>query len=302
MSSFDSELNISHNSKIMNTNIENQIDANECNTKLIEEYQFDPIFYRDTYSDIKKLNDKSLLLHYINYGKKEGRLPNNNIKSEIESETNSISNNKLNINNWWNNTPLINILIRTSNRPDYFQKCISSIVNQNYNPIRVIVSYDSNISYNYLQKYKNIDIFKMPLKSRGKYNVNLYLNSLIDKVDDGWIIFLDDDDFLLDDDSIGTLVKHIKNESQIFFWKYSTYNKLIYPKNIRNIKDDDIVTSNFCFHSEYKNISKWIDQKKGNYRFLIDILYRIKFEREFINETLTGSSHEEIRKIEEKKN
>jgi len=48
---------------------------------------------------------------------------------------------------------LINILTRTSGRPNGFNKCRKSIENQTYIQIKHLVSYDDNNDLHYLKKY-----------------------------------------------------------------------------------------------------------------------------------------------------
>ena len=91
--------------------------------------------------------------------------------------------------------PLINILIRTSNREQLFKRCLDSILNQSYKNIRIIVSID-NPSCNYVPQWiDTIEVEKQP----GEYAYDLYLNELKKEVDDGYFICVDDDDFLAPD-------------------------------------------------------------------------------------------------------
>lgn len=59
--------------KVVENDVMKIINATETHTHL------DIIFYRKSYSDLRKFSDKYLKLHWNNYGKKENRLPNYNV-------------------------------------------------------------------------------------------------------------------------------------------------------------------------------------------------------------------------------
>ena len=116
---------------------------------------------------------------------------------------------------------LINVLTRTSNRPLGFQKCHRSIQEQTYKNIRHIVSYDDCADLWYLKdleislvdvsKIKNTDTPKVSvIENRVYAPYNLYCNALLEVVDDGWILFLDDDDNLYQSKVIEELVARIE--------------------------------------------------------------------------------------------
>jgi hypothetical protein len=68
---------------------------------------------------------------------------------------------------WVDNKPMINILVRTSGRPKYFEGCIESIYNQTYKNWNIIVGVDDSESQKYVQ----------PTKSRMiKYNYSNVVN------------------------------------------------------------------------------------------------------------------------------
>ena len=122
--------------------------------------------------------------------------------------------------------PLINIITRTSNRPNYFNRCISSIREQSYKNIRHIVSVDDDITENYVKEYdveyyrvNKQDIIKSPQIHRRIAPYNLYLNELKSKVIDGWILYLDDDDEFTSIDSVSNIVNNINDDNDLLLWK-----------------------------------------------------------------------------------
>jgi len=286
---------------------------------MINNNTFDWEFYLNLYPDLKKngiTNKLAATNHYLNYGIKENRAPNkifieNNIKKYkniISLEERKIGE-RLNTHLFtrgFNRSPLINILIRTSSRPKYFEKCINYILNQEYKNYRIIVCYDKECSLEYLQNYsENSKIFYYPIERslqerKEKYRFNLYCNSLLDKVDKGYIMFLDDDDCFTHKYVLNIISDNIKSDDDFLIWKFLRPDKLIYPPDINNIKLGEIGTISACFHSKYKNKARWWDKQCGDFNFYNQLLTNkdIKFKKIFIDSILTQTQTDlDIKKI-----
>jgi hypothetical protein len=232
--------------------------------------------------------------HYLNGGKQEGRLPSKyKLNQNIENIQNRI---QVEFNNLETDTPLINILIRTSNRPNDFEECINSILTQTYTNYRVIICYDKEESLHYLKKFENnenIEYDSIYIDSEKHYKFNLYCNHLMSKVSDGWIIFLDDDDKLCHKYVLNELVNHIRkgnNTDNLFIWNFFRPDKLVFPKNINDIILGEIDTCNFCFHSKFKEEVKWGDKKCGDYRFFKKLIKKYDFNLYLINKVFTQTN------------
>jgi hypothetical protein len=188
----------------------------------------------------------------------------------------------------------LNILIRTSNRPDYFKKAINSIINQNYKNYKIYVSYDKKESLEYLKDYINIniniDIIEMNLNNPNKYKFNLYNNYLMDKVDDGYILFLDDDDIYIHNNTFNIINDNLTSIDDFLIWKFMRPDKLIYPNN--KIKMGTVDTTSFCFHSKYKLLARWGDKQCGDFRFVDMLLNKKKFNIKKIDYILTKTIFE----------
>jgi hypothetical protein len=201
----------------------------------------------------------------------------------------------------------INILIRTTYRPTYFKKCIESILSQSYKKYKIIISYDDKNCLEYLIPYMNnnkIEIFKAPeLDKTIPFFYNLYCNELLNHVKYGWILFLDDDDMLLHKDVLSIIAKNMLRKDNIILWKVLLAEKIeIYPKNLHNIKFGDITTCGLCFHSSYKNLSKW-ESKKGSDYIYFSKLFEKHYKtdkRIFLNDILTKTIHNRIGQTGEK--
>ena len=262
-------------------------------TKKINLLQFDHEFYKQTYNDLKKENivtKEQCLAHYIMCGMKEGRCCSEKemiqrYEKNKENAIKQISNYPLTV------TLKLNILIRTSNRPEYFEKCIQSILEQKYENYHVYICYDDMKSLNYLQKYENhpkITYFYVNIVSNEKYKFNLYCNLLLDRVNDGYIMFLDDDDTYLGN-RVFEIINHELRNHLLICWKFLRPDKVIYPKNIQNdICLGDIDTSCVCFHVSLKKLSKWNDQQYGDFHFYKPI-FKNNQSKKFIDFTLTAT-------------
>ena len=186
----------------------------------------------------------------------------------------------------------INILTRTSNRPNGFKKCANSIKNQTYDNINHIVSYDNDDDLGYINRF---DVTKIkinrdeiiandtsvdPKNSNFWFSPhNLYCNSLLDSVEDGWIMFLDDDDMLIDESVIGEIVSNIIDEDTILIWQMQYPDGRVLPDvasyQSKKPRLGGIGSPCFLFHSKWKNVARWDAYKCGDFRFLDKIYNKI---------------------------
>lgn len=187
---------------------------------------------------------------------------------------------------------LINILIRTTYRPKYFDKCLKSVYNQNYDNFKIICCYDDERCLNYLEKYnEKIEYFFIDIENKHSYKYNLYMNFLLDKVEDGWIMFLDDDDKFVNSDSLKTINNYLHNDNNIIFWKVNIGNRIVIPNNLNNIVKGNISGIGFCFHSKFKNLTKWSSIKCGDFYFVDALLKKHNFNKIKVPILLTSVNH-----------
>tara|TARA_B100001063_G_scaffold138607_1_gene129477 strand:+ start:1641 stop:2453 length:813 start_codon:yes stop_codon:yes gene_type:complete len=254
---------------------------------------FDHDFYTKFYPDLKDLNKIQSFKHYINWGKKENRKCNETELILFQNKTNKLIKeeyknlNKINFSLQLEKK--INILIRTSNRPKYFNECIKSVLSQQYKNYHVFICYDDYASLEYLNKYKDnnrITFFYVHSNSIEKYKFNLYCNDLLKRVKTGYVLFLDDDNMFCHDHVLRILNKCI-DETSLLVWKFYRPDKLIYPTSLKEINLGDIDTSSFCSNiANYLNCD-WKDKKNGDFRFINNVLIKNKIKLRFLNKILT---------------
>lgn len=258
-------------------------------------YIFDKDFYTNFYGDIKNavINfNIDPYEHYINHGKIEGRVYCQNELDDIIYENKLLidfQHTFLQNEQFQNDTEnKLNILVRTSKRPELFKQCIESILSQKYTNYHIYICYDTIESYEYIKDYlsnSNITCFFVQNDSTEKYKFNLYNNELMDKVEDGFILFLDDDDIYCHDMCFKIINEYISDSDSLLIWKFMRPDKLIYPKSIDNINLGEIDTTMVCFHSKYKDSAKWPDCQCGDYFFFRELFKNLSLnisEVEFI--------------------
>tara|TARA_R110000868_G_scaffold19400_7_gene83601 strand:+ start:12419 stop:13069 length:651 start_codon:yes stop_codon:yes gene_type:complete len=185
----------------------------------------------------------------------------------------------------------INILTRTSGRPNGFSICAKSVTGQTYKNVNHIVCYDDDNDLEYINEVADVNKIKIDrdevIKNDTSINPNnpsfwfsphnLYCNELLDAVEDGYILFLDDDDMLLDETVIEEIVGNIVDEDTMLVWQMRYPDGRVLPnRNHFNIKISTlggIGSPCFLFHSKWKDETRWDAYKCGDFRFL-DKLYR----------------------------
>jgi glycosyltransferase involved in cell wall biosynthesis len=200
--------------------------------------------------------------------------------------------------------PTINILIRTSNRPLFFNQCIQSIKIQTYGKINYLISVDNRADEKYVRPEKYHHMEKLPKEKKwsifdgikvGHAPYNLYLNTLMSQVSEGWIMYLDDDDMLADPNSISQIAKHIRTEDDLILWRVGFPKGALVP-NHQNFgqapKCFNISTIGFLFHSKYIPVAKWDEYGCSDYR-VVARLYKVIPHKVWINKVFTKLQRED---------
>ena len=252
---------------------------------------FDYEFYKNTYSDLADhgiLTKDQCLAHYLTCGKKEGRaccenemILNHSTQLKQALEQNSLFPRCL--------PNKLHVLMRTSNRPEYFHNAINSILQQTYPNYDVTICYDKIESLSYLVPYENhekIQYFHVEETCEDKYKFNLYCNQLMKKINDGYIVFLDDDDIYLGNRCFEIINQHIGDHDMII-WKFLRPDKLVYPSNEHILTLGEIDTSMVCFHHSLQEKSSWGSKQYGDYSFYKPLFEDKTIKKQFVNFVLT---------------
>ena len=198
---------------------------------------------------------------------------------------------------------VVTVLIRTSNRPNYFKTCIESVFQQSYKSINIIVSYDDDKTYEYLKFHKGLKTIRVyPKKDnypekeidRGKnlkkFPANLYFNDLMKEVKRGFIIYLDDDNCFTNTNSIQTIVDNISGSDDLIFWRVQFPHDKLIPEDEYFGSPPvfwHIDSCGFSFHSKYNTNAQWDGWKGGDF-VVASKLYETVPNKIYINKILTS--------------
>lgn len=196
---------------------------------------------------------------------------------------------------------MFNVITRTNNRPKYFFLCHESIKKQCFvdNTITVnhYVTVDAPETHEYLKFYddiKTIEVTKIPKKHGNEFPYNLYLNTAVTEVNDGWIIILDDDDKFYRNDSLKILKKYIENndEDTMFIWRVKVGGRIV-PSDInfdkKQIKRSDICNIGFMVHSKHKEKLSWTNIRAGDFKLIQSL--NNELNTVWINDILTSTNN-----------
>jgi hypothetical protein len=179
----------------------------------------------------------------------------------------------------------INILIRTSNRENLFNRCIESVRKQTHKDINILVSADDENTAEYVRK-SGIEPLLVEKKIRTEKEVapyNTYLNKLIDQVKGGWIFILDDDDYLADETVLEKLSSHLVDDNVIYLFRMKWTNGRIIPSaenfDRQQIMRADIGMPCFIFHAKHKHKLQFQSDQLADYHFIVKMAGIIKRQK-----------------------
>lgn len=187
---------------------------------------------------------------------------------------------------------MINILIRFHENIDKFDKTINSIFNQTYQDYKIIVSVDNlelfakvkpqykSCKFIYIDpsdlnpglKTEEIDP-NCPDKNNSIYGElfipNIYFNILHCYINDGYILYLDNGDTIIEKDMFKECSELFCNKENII-WQIIAKNNTLSPLNWRGFPVlSSIDTTNIMFHKEY--IQSWTGYRCGDFRIIKEI-------------------------------
>lgn len=167
---------------------------------------------------------------------------------------------------------LINILIRTSNRPAQFARCLESIRSQTYKNVHIMVGHDRAAALGYIpNELQTIFVYA---DNSFVYFYDLYCNDLKKKVTDGWFFFLDDDDTLTSPTILQQLSEHLTGPHEAIICQFLRNGV---PKPTDNyirkhvIREGKIGLPCLVLHSKHKGLSGLDGQKAGDYRYIKEV-------------------------------
>ncbi len=197
-----------------------------------------------------------------------------------------------------NHIPRLYIVTRTSGRPNFFKLCYNSVHAQNIRNMHHIVIYDDKETAEYVNKYKNIRTIKVDrgfyrkIELPGGRQYNLYLNKALDLVfPEDYIMFIDDDDFFIDNVSLEKIWKDRKG-SDFIVWKTRAAGGTVpYPGffNKRQIRRGQIAMPGFMVNYNALKDIRFTKEGCGDYYFTSKIKTEFK-KQKWIDKVIVSTS------------
>lgn len=200
---------------------------------------------------------------------------------------------------WIDEKPLLNIIIRTSGRPNYFHDCIKSVLDQTYKNINIIVGYDDAVSQEYIKKFPCLRVplnkwtGKKPFKPDNDFYgdwfpYNIYFNELGSYAQLGYIIYLDDDDRFFEKNVLEQLACLIKKEEpDLVYWRVKFPSRIV-PSDENWAKKTpicrDMSTIGFLHSVRIKPV--WEPWKRGDFR-VANYLFKESGKTVWLNSVMT---------------
>lgn len=179
----------------------------------------------------------------------------------------------------------INVLIRTSNRESLFKRCVESVRSQTFKDVILNVSADDEKTASYVRK-QGIEPVVVQKKMRNEVDTapyNNYLNDLMARVKGGWILILDDDDYLADSTVLAKVASQLTDDNVIYFMKmrWATGRIIPSPENFATCRVvlRDIGMPCFMFHAKHKHKVAFDTKKQGDYRFITKLMTVVKRQK-----------------------
>jgi hypothetical protein len=196
---------------------------------------------------------------------------------------------------------MLNILIRTSDREPLFRRLINDIDNQTIDKskIRLIVSCDTD------KKYPDEILAGKPYETKlirvekgmGQGFYNLYLNTLMEHVIDGWIYIIDDDDMIHTMDALDGLYRQLRDPNRIYLFRvlvegiYHVPSKALFGKD--SVRRGKISMSGFSIHSSKKHLVKFRQTRGGDFFFVNEMIKKLKIS--WLDHTVVSTGNRGLR-------
>ena len=111
-------------------------------------------------------------------------------------------------------------------------------------------------------------------KTNDYYCYNNYCNILLEDINEGYIIFLDEDDKFIHENSLKYINDYLEEE-RFLVWEYLRADKIIGPSK-GQVKSGNITSCGFCYNSKFKSYNfVLLDGSSFFFFFFSDIHFTI---------------------------
>lgn len=175
--------------------------------------------------------------------------------------------------------PRFHVLTRMS-RPGNFVHCRASVRAQTWPHVRHLVCIDDPAHAPVVADLETVLVERRTPAPGASFPWNLYFNTLYERIEDGWLIFLDDDDVLASPTVLAELAARIEEDGQdpdtVYLgqvWFPRRQRCLPWPPAGSAPVSSDMVGAGLCFHARHRSRALW-DGEAGADRRLIERLHR----------------------------
>ena len=123
---------------------------------------------------------------------------------------------------------LLNLLLRTHNRPLGFKRMLGSIKSQTYTDYRIIVSVDNEVTEKYVIDNGISDYIKICPDPKHQFPADAYFNTMLAEVKEGYVWCVDDDDFVAHERVLEIIACNVVQD-KISIFKMQTANNSVLP-------------------------------------------------------------------------
>lgn len=183
--------------------------------------------------------------------------------------------------------PKINIITRTGTREKCFTILKKSIKAQTYKNY-VHYKTNDNIHNTFLKEESNVIDVTHLKKKKTRQNLcpyNLYLNEAIKRINDGWVIIIDDDAKFIHPSFLEKLAAMCakKNPNEVFLYNiYFRQEKSIFPQN-NSLRLGTFDMASICIHSSLLKTFKFTNRCGADFSLIYNLLrkgYIVRIERD----------------------
>lgn len=184
----------------------------------------------------------------------------------------------------------LSVLTRTHKRPQALLRCINSLNRQTKNNFSVIVISDhkeDNV-ISMVKSYPNLSIIVEYVEALGYPLCNTYFNKVRDIINSDYVVFIDDDDEIIDEkyfevlQDISTKENYPKVIMSRALFTFSIGKRVIPGNNLWGKFPIlyNVSTLNFCVRSDVYKKYDWPGVKCGDYYFISAIFNNIDWKKD----------------------
>ena len=173
----------------------------------------------------------------------------------------------------------LTVVIRTHDRPQMFKRAIESVLCQTHKNIDIVVGADTPGSLEYASAYNPTRLIKLEGRKRTSHSdfpPNEYVSELIKDIHDGYILILDDDNYIADPRGVEKLFKHIDKEWCIYIIRYRYPDGRLFPNNqlfnSKQIQNGGVDWASCVFHARFNKVSKSLPLYNADYHFIRNLV------------------------------